>query len=59
MMTSPDGNIFRFTGPLWGESNGHWSFDVSFDLPWTNVWANNQDAWDYDVTIVYAGVINR
>ena len=23
MMTSPNGNIFRVTGPLWGESTGH------------------------------------
>ena len=42
MMTSPNGNIFRVTGPLWGKSTGHrWipshrpvtrSFDVFFDL---------------------------
>ena len=24
MMTSSNGNIFRVTGPLWGESTGHW-----------------------------------
>ena len=23
MMTSSNGNIFRVTGPLWGENNGH------------------------------------
>ena len=23
MVTSPNGNIFRVTGPLWGESSGH------------------------------------
>ena len=23
MMTSSNGNIFRITGPLWGESTGH------------------------------------
>ena len=23
MMTSSNGNIFRVTGPLWGESTGH------------------------------------
>ena len=42
IMTSPNGNIFRVTGPLWGEFTGHrWiplqrpvtqSFDVFFDL---------------------------
>ena len=41
-MTSSNGNIFRVTGPLWGEYTGHWwipltkasdaKFDVSFDL---------------------------
>ena len=24
MVTSSNGNIFRITGPLWGESTGHW-----------------------------------
>ena len=42
LMTSSNGNIFRFTGPLWGESTGHqWipsqepmtrSFSIFFDL---------------------------
>ena len=47
MMTSSTGNIFRVTGPLWGETTGQWwpvdsphkvqrpvtrSFDVFFDL---------------------------
>ena len=38
MMTSLNGTIFRVTGPLCGEFNGHrwisltWSFEVSFDL---------------------------
>ena len=42
MTTSSNGNIFHFTGPLWGESTDHWwtpltspvtrSFDVFFDL---------------------------
>ena len=41
-MTSPNGNVFRVTGPRWAESSGHrWiplkrpvtrSFDVFFDL---------------------------
>ena len=42
MMTSPNGNIFRVTEPLWRESTGHWwihsqrstmrTFPVFFDL---------------------------
>ena len=42
MMTSSNENIFRVTGPLWGESTSHrwipaqrpmmWNFDVFFDL---------------------------
>ena len=42
LMTSSNGNIFRVTGPLWGEFTGHrwipltrpvtWSFDIFFDL---------------------------
>ena len=35
-MTSSNENIFRVTGPLWGESTGHRqvtrSFEVFFDL---------------------------
>ena len=32
-MTSSNGNLFRFTGPMWGESTGHRrSFEVFFDL---------------------------
>ena len=35
MMTSSSGNIFRITGPLWGESTGHqvygaWIKDIAF-----------------------------
>ena len=55
MMTSSNGNIFRVTGPLWGESTGHrWiPFTKASDTElwcfllicaWTNGWANNQDA---------------
>ena len=67
-MTSSNGNIFRVTGPLWGESFGQRrfppqrpvtrSFDVSFDLR-LNGWANNRDAGDlrrhrahYDITVM-------
>ena len=65
MMTSSNGNIFRVTGPLWGEFTGHrWipltrpvtrSFGVLFDLHLNN----SRDAGDmrrhcahYDVTIM-------
>ena len=51
MMTSSYGNIFRVTGPLWGESIGHrwiphtklvtWSFDVLFNLR-LNKWLSKQ-----------------
>ena len=56
MMTSSNGNIFRVSGPLWGESTEHrwvpltkasgtelWCF---FICAWTNAWANNRDAVD-------------
>ena len=57
MMTSSNGNIFRFTDPLWGESTGYrwipltksqWRGGLMFSLicTWTKVWANNQDAGD-------------
>ena len=51
MMMSSNGNIFCVTGPLWGESTGHWclvmqSFDVSLICFSTNGWANNRDAGD-------------
>ena len=68
MMTS-NGNIFRFTGPLWGEPlvTGGFSLQgpvtISLICAWTNSWANSQDAGDfkrhrtdYDV-IVMTGVI--
>ena len=45
MMMSSNGNIFRFTGHLWGESTGHrWipltkarDAEFSFMCAWTNV----------------------
>ena len=55
-MTSVNGNIFRATGPLWGESTGHrwipltkasnaglWYF---FICAWTNGWWNSRYAGD-------------
>ena len=49
-MTSSDGNIFRGTCPLWGESTGDppvaRNFGVFFDLHWTNGYVNNRDADD-------------
>ena len=57
MMTSSNGNIFRVTGPLWGEFTGHrwipltrasgadlWCF--LWSAPWTNSWVNNREAGD-------------
>ena len=56
MMTSSNGNIFRVTGPLWGESTGHWWIPLtkandaelwcSFICAWTHGQANNRDAGD-------------
>ena len=51
MMTLSNGNIFRVTGPLWGESvphKGQWRGALMFSLicDWTNVWANNGDTDD-------------
>ena len=56
MMMSSNGNLFRVTGPLWGESIGHrWlpltkasDVELMFCLicAWTNSWAKNRDAGD-------------
>ena len=37
MMTSSNGNMFRVTGPLWGESTGHWR------IPFTK--ASDAELW--------------
>ena len=68
MVTSLNGNIFRVTGLLLGESSGHWRIPLTktsdaehwfFICAWTNGWANNRDAGDlrhhrahYDVTVI-------
>ena len=57
MMTSSNGNIFRVTGPLWGEFTGQrwipltnasdaelWCF--LWSAPWRNCWVNNREAGD-------------
>ena len=55
MMTSPNRNIFRVTGPLIGEFTGHrriirykgkWRGALTFSLifSWTNGWVSNRDA---------------
>ena len=62
-MTSSNGNIFRVTGSLCGESTGPhkdlWRGALMFSLicAWTNGWTDNQNACDlrrhcahYDVT---------
>ena len=56
-MTSPNGNIFHITGPLWGESTGHrWvpltkasaqTLIFSLICAWTNGWSNNLDAGNF------------
>ena len=58
MMMPSNGNIFRVTGPLWGESTGHRHVDSPLKGQWrgalifslicalTNIWANNRDADD-------------
>ena len=53
---SSNWNIFRVTGPLWGESNGHRWFPSQWPVTralmfsliwaWTKGWANNRDAAD-------------
>ena len=48
VMTSSNGNIFRVTGPLWGESTGHkgqWHRALMFLLicAWTNGWEYNRN----------------
>ena len=72
MMTSPNGNIFRVTGPLCGEFTGPGEFptqrpvarssDVFFDLRVN--WVNNREAGDlrrhrghYDVNVMYHIVV--
>ena len=55
MMTSSNGNIFRITGLLCGEFTGHkdhWRRALMFSLicAWTNSWANNGKAGDWDAT---------
>ena len=62
MMQSLNGKNFRVTGPLCREFNGHrwipltkaqWRgpFISSLICTWTNGWANNRYAGDYDVTV--------
>ena len=68
IMTLSNGNIFRVTNPLWGESTGHRSIPLAkasdaelwfFIYPCTNDRANNREAGDlrhhrvhYDVTVM-------
>ena len=58
MMASSNGNIFRDTGPLVGESTGHgwisphkgqwlWALMFSLICIWTNGWTNSWDAGDF------------
>ena len=63
IMTSSNGNIFRVTGPLWGNSphKGQWrgALMLSLICAWINGWVNNGEAGNlkrhrvhYDVTVV-------
>ena len=63
-MMSSNRNIFRFTGPLWGESphKDQWRRALMFSLicAWTSVWVNDRDTGDfrrnrahYDVTVMF------
>ena len=67
-MTSLNWNIFRVTGPLWGEFTGHrWipltkdsDTEIFFKCLWTNGWANHRNVGDlrrnsvhYDVTVMH------
>ena len=68
MMTSSNGNIFCFTGPLCGEFTGYrWiprtktgSLMFSLICAWINRWVNNREAGDWrrnrahcDVIVIY------
>ena len=56
MMTSSNGNIFRVTGPLYGEFTGDWWIPRTkasgaerwcfFICVWINSWINNREAGD-------------
>ena len=69
MMTLSNGNIFRVTGPLWGDPSVTGGFPsqrpvmFSFIWAWTNGWANNRDAGDmwlhrahHDVAAMVLGI---
>ena len=62
IMTSSNGNIFRVTGPLWGEFPSQrpvtWSFDVFFDLrlnKWLKVDGDlRRHHVQYDVAVIWS-----
>ena len=60
-MTSSNGNIFRVTGPLWGDTTGHkgqWRGVLVFSLyrAWINGWADNPDTSDLSRHRAHYGV---
>ena len=67
MTTLSNGNIFRFTGPLWGESTGdRWipltkpndrALMFSLSCAWTNSWVNNRDVGDLRCICAHYDVI--
>ena len=68
MTTSPNGNIFRVTGPLCREFTGHkdqWRGALMYSLIcfWISGWVKNHEAGDlkrhrvhYDVTVMETGI---
>ena len=68
MITSSNGNIFRVTGPLWGEFKWRRALMFSLICTWTNGWVHIRDAGElrrhhahYDVTVMkyYEYTISR
>ena len=61
MMTSSNGNIFRVTGPLWGNSphkgQSRWALMFSLICASINSWANNGHAGDLRRHRAHYGVI--
>ena len=68
-VTPSNKNLFRFTGPFWGEINhqsladthkGQWRGALMFSLiyAWTNGWANNRHASDLRGHCVHYDVTN-
>ena len=68
MMTSSNGNIFHFTGPLCGEFTGHWCIPLTkasdaelwcllWSAPWISGWVNNREAGELRHYRAHYGII--